>query len=209
MKDMATLTKRLNSHFATCAAAAAGVAAVGTTDSANAAIVYSGVVNLSIPNTFAGIYVNMVTGATAGAGFAGQDFNPYNAGANMWDGGTSSPTGNDFMGTAPATPAFLVGGETIGPAQTYLTSSFPSMAGLAPGATGIMGIRFFNEGTASMNYGWIRLTRGSAGGAGNIIDWGYENSGLEINALAGVPAPGALALLALGAVGGRRRQRVA
>src|SRR5438094_465816 len=80
-EDMTTLAKRLDVHFVACAAAA-GAGLVGVAQTSEAAVIYSGVVNVAIPNTLQGIYLNTALGTTGGAPFAGWDINPYfNGGA--------------------------------------------------------------------------------------------------------------------------------
>src|SRR3954471_13542629 len=77
--------------YATLAGAALAAPAIPTAD---ATIVYSGVVNYSVPNNFDGIYINFVTGATGtySAAVPGANFNAYNGGTNLkffWNGGTN------------------------------------------------------------------------------------------------------------------------
>ena len=55
---------------------------------ADAAIVYSGVVSISIPDNIDGVYLNVVTGASGAVLPAGWDVNPYTAAAgqfNLWE----------------------------------------------------------------------------------------------------------------------------
>jgi hypothetical protein len=195
------LKRRLEAHFAMCAAAAAGTVVCGGARSAQAGIVYSGVMNITIPNDFYGVYLDMVTGATSDGFFKGCDINPYYGGDGLWDAGDSDVVGDTIN-------AFnLALGTLIGPASSYHTvDDFPGTANLLPGVPAYIGIHFFNEGTGVFNYGWVRLTRETGGGTGTIIDWAYEDTGAPIGA--GVPAPSALALLSLGAlrIGSRRRR---
>ena len=52
------------------------------------------------------------------------------------------------------------------------------------GATGgYLGIRFFNEATTSVNFGWIQLnTTAPNGFPATIVSYCYENSGASIMA---------------------------
>jgi len=203
-KDMATLTKRLDTHFAACAAAAAGAALVGTAENAQAAIVHSGAVNVNIPSSFAGIYLNVVTGATGGASFAGFDINPYGATylrLFVGTGGGHANVAGNFN---------LPVGTPVGPASTFTAGvSNPPAANWNLNSTNnIAGFRFTNEAMGNqIQYGWYRMSISAStfSQPRAIVEWAYDNTGGQI--LAGVvPAPGALALLALGAVSGRRRR---
>ena len=65
-----------------CAAALAAAAA--PMSDANAVVVTFNT-PISVPNTFDGIYINLLTGGTGltGASIAGWDFNPYNSGSAL------------------------------------------------------------------------------------------------------------------------------
>lgn len=199
-----SLKSRLDRHFVACsAAAAAATVAALPQQSAEAAIVYSGVVNLAIPGNIDGIYLNVQTGLTgsSGAGTAGWDINPYFG-------------GNTFFAAAPGygtvangtNVAVLAAGTMIdGTNATALVTNGSLYPTVAPG--GFYGFRF-QDGAAAVRYGWAEIIRGSTTTtAGTIVRYAYEDSGAGIAAGA-VPTPGTLALLALGAVGlaGRRRR---
>ncbi len=79
--------------------------------------------------------------------------------------------------------------------------------------TEILGFRFYNEATSSINYGYavIQTNAAGAGFPANLLSPSYENSGAAITV---VPEPSTIALLgtlAMGAVGIRewRRRRTA
>ena len=61
---------RIESHFAVCAAATAAAAMLAGKN-ADAAIFYSGIVNITITGNFAGVYLNMITGQTGTSASAG------------------------------------------------------------------------------------------------------------------------------------------
>ena len=178
------LLKKLDKHFA--AAAAATVVASG----AQAAIVYSGVVNISIPLNVDGVYLNLVNGATgtSGASTAGWDINPYGSSSLTWflpsnpassfglvRGLGSSTTqvdnlfGTDYLIAATGTPAPNYGAGTN---QTSGTTAF-----IFNSSNNIVGLRFWNEATSQINYGWMRLSF-SAGfnTTRSIVEYAYEDS---------------------------------
>lgn len=207
---MSTLKSRLNKHFAVAAVAAAGAAAVGVTQNADADIVYSGAVNIPIPNNIDGVYMNIVTGATgsSGGGVAGWDINPYTAGVgtfNLWGptANTWFAVGGNFnlaegtMIDGPASAFFRPGGATNLAPQMNLNSS-----------DNLLGFRFVNEANGNqVHYGWIRIQFGATAGDRAIVEYAYEDiAGVGI-AAGVIPAPGALALLGLAGLVGTRRRR--
>ena len=99
------LSSRLVKHLAVAATAAAGV--VGTT---NAATVYSGIINLNIPATTNGLYMNVVNGQInepgngAGSSVPGWDINPWSSTAF----GLFSATGSAALALMSSTATFAV-----------------------------------------------------------------------------------------------------
>ncbi len=205
---MKTLTNRLDKHFVACAAAAAGAAVLGGAEKAQAAIVYSGIQNITIGGTFAGVYLNMITGlTTTSAGTnVGYDINPYYGGNLMFMGGTAN---NNAVGTGLAATN-MAAGQSVAAGPFLTTDNFPDMTNFVANQAGYFGIRFRREGDNALLHGWLRIVKSSANNApGTIIDWAYNDvAGGDILAGEGIPGPGALAVLAIGAVGlrGRRRQ---
>jgi len=190
-------------HLAALAAAGAGVGFAA--EQANAAVVYSGIQNLSVPATFDGLYLNMVAGNTGGLGSStpGWDIDPWVTGGtwNLYNQGSSTQGGVMLGGNLPI-------GTNIGAAGPWTqVAATPIPAG----NNVIMGIRLFNENTAAIHYGWARFSNvvNPAVAPMTIVDWAYESvAGAGIQAGAGIPTPGAASLLAIGAAGlaGRRRR---
>jgi hypothetical protein len=210
------LKARLERHFVACSAVAAAAAVSGTTQTAEASIVYSGVINVPIPNTFAGIYLNAGTGSVSpgpGSSAPGWDINPYyNAGAlNFYgnpNGAAGGATDTRYV-VSGADAVNLILGTLISGGSTFNTGlPFSTATGVnfLAGTDSILGFRFFNEGDSSVHYAWARI-HNNAGGSGVLVDYAWENAvGAGIQAGA-VPAPGALALLALGGLGLKARRR--
>jgi len=207
----------VSKHLSMCAAALAGTAAAVP---AVEATVVTNDINLPVPATFAGVYLNFQTGATAatGAALPGFDFNPYAA---------TGPLLAFYWGPAAD------GGGGVGSAGMFtdlsvgaVVSSASSFLATAPGAsasanfrttgTHILGFRFLNEATGVLNYGYLRIsTTATTGFPATVLSYSYENNGGAIT-VAPVPEPATNALLAvaalvLGAAGVRewRRQAVA
>jgi MYXO-CTERM domain-containing protein len=210
------LSNRLAKHFGAAAAAAVVVG------SANAAIVYSGVVNFACAIDLDGTYINVETGQLTngpGAGVPGWDVNPYRSstgsGMNFF-----SPTGGGMVSAAAGVGSAinLSSGTLIGASSNFSsatsTISFGSAAGQWQYASNnIVGFRFVSS-AGTTHYGWMRFLMGSQPATGNlvtrtVVDFAYESvAGASIAAgNNGVPAPGALALLGVAGLAGTRRRR--
>jgi MYXO-CTERM domain-containing protein len=206
---------RLEKHIVAAAAVAAGVAA-----SANAAIVYSGVLNFACAIDIDGTYINVETNQLTngpGSGVPGWDVNPYRSssgsGMNFF-----SPTGGGMVSAAAGVgPALnLAAGTLIGSTSNFSSSTatiaFGSAAGQWQyGTNNIVGFRFVSS-AGTTHYGWMRFLMGAQPASGNlvtrtVVDFAYESvAGASIEAGA-VPAPGALALLGVAGLAGARRRR--
>ncbi len=205
---MSNLATRFDVHFAALAAVGA-VAGIGATaQNADAAIVYSGVVNLAVQTTTNGLYLNVVTGAINepgngnGGTVPGWDINIYGSGPTAYGFGN---VGYGFVGTvgnvSPLTLGALIDATTAITVGSASVAAFPNAS---PGA--YYGFRFTNEALTQVQYGWALYFQGTAG-PGTLVSYAYENTGAGITAGA-VPAPTAgMAVLALGGVGLLSRRR--
>ena len=192
----------INGRLAAYATLAGAALAAPAIPNADATIVYSGVVNFSIPNNFDGLYINFVTGATgtSAASVPGANFNPYNGGTGLqffWN--AASNGGVSLDSTTYATLAF---GAPISSANTFLnTTSTAATAAWRAGSNLYLGVRLTNSQTNVSNYGWVHLnTTGSTGFPATIVDYAYENTGGSITA-GQVPEPTTFALLGVMAAG--------
>lgn len=208
---MSMLSNRLNKHFV----AAAAVAVVGATQVATAAIVSSGPISIAIPATTAGIYLNVVTGVSnVSPGLvSGWDLNPWSSSSLSWFNPTS-PSGGVYVtggGSSSTLVDNLAAGTMIDNALGYGSGASESTGSTAfnlNSSDNLVGFRFLNEGTATVNFGWVRVILGAshtAAGRG-MIEYAYEDSGRGIEA-GRVPTPGSLALLGLGGLAAVRRRR--
>ena len=204
------LSNRLMKHFGAAAAAATVVGA------ANAAIVWSGVVNLDIPASTNGLYLNVLNGANnlpapggAGGTVPGWDINPWGStGLSFFN----NASGNTYVrasgtsGVSNLAPGFLIGaGSTYGSGAAQATGA---NAFVLNSANNIVGFKFINEATSQTHYGWFRISLGSTFTSvpRSVVEYAYESvAGASIEAGA-IPAPGALALLGLAGLAGRRRR---
>jgi MYXO-CTERM domain-containing protein len=210
---------RLSNRFEKHVLVAAAVA-MGATAAANAAIVYSGVVNFSCAIDIDGTYINVETGQLTngpGAGVPGWDVNPYRSGTGS---GMNffSPTGGGMVSAASGTgPAInLASGTLIGASSNFSSSTSTIAFGSAAGqwqyaSNNIVGFRFVSS-AGTTHYGWMRFLMGSQPATGNlvtrtVVDFAYESVAGGSIAAGAVPAPGALALLGVAGLAGTRRRR--
>jgi MYXO-CTERM domain-containing protein len=208
------LSNKLNKYVAALAVAGVGAAV----QSANAAVVLSGPVNINIPSTTAGVYLNVVTGvnSTVPASAPGWDVNPWSSsGLALFS--PTAPAGGAYVvaGTAGTTTTAvnLALGAPIGPSSNF--GSGTSTAGAAQAIwnlnsdQNLIGFRFQNEANGNqIHFGWMRVALGATAGGQTrtIVAYGYEDqAGVAIGA--GVPTPGAASLLGLAGLAGIRRRR--
>lgn len=214
-----SMKTRLDRHLVACSAVAAAGASVGVVQNTEAAIVYSGVVNLAGARNVNGIYLNVINGArndlagaTGGSSVPGYDINVYGSTNTMsffTDGGAGATTQRGYLGNA--TTAFnLALNAPIDGTGVYSTGvTTAGNTNFAPGSTGLAGFRFLRESDSTVHFGWFHISYPASGTAPYVIvDYAYDDvAGAAIPAGA-IPAPGSVALLALGAMGltGRRRK---
>lgn len=185
---------------------------------ANAAIVYSGVVNINIPSTQEGVYLNVMTGVTGSTGgsVAGWDVNPYSTTGLRW---FSSTGGGYARGGGDSTSRIdnLVAGTLIDSGLSYGAGSSETTgatAFLLNSSGNLAGFRFVDESTSLTHYGWMRISLDSSLVAQprTIVEYAYE-SVAGVGILAGatgsaVPSGGLAGMMLAGVagIGGRRRR---
>ena len=194
-----------------------GMALAVATSSAIVSSVDAAVVNwnlnLDIPATEAGLFINIeqqVYGTSPDMN-AGWDLNPNGTNALFFGGTTAHGT---WMMVDPATgwdsASSFAPGVVVG--SSYQFKALPGgnvIFGNAPGlwkenANNIFGFRFLNAQN-QVRYGYGVMYIGANALERRLVSLSYETTGLSIVA---VPAPGAVALAGLaGLVGGTRRRR--
>jgi hypothetical protein len=199
---------------AAAAAAATGAGVVGPVENADAAVVYSGPVNIAVPNNIDGVYLNVVTGQTgsSGAGVPGYDINPYSAAAgnfNLWGPDTATWKSN---GGVIAGPYNLPDGTVIDGTGTYFRPGGGTNVGLEMNLNSdrnCLGYEFVNEAGGGTHYGWVRFQFGADAGTRSIVGYAYDDVAGAGIGCGVVPEPAALGLLAMGAAGlaAARRRR--
>ena len=195
------LSNRLVKHF--------GAAAATLVGAANAAIVTWNC-NLVIPNNIDGQYINVetqVAGSAAGL-VAGWDLNPYGTSttAMSWFA-AAAPSGCVMglgQGGATSAVASLSAGALVSSASTFgNTASSVTAGGWMLNAANYFGFRFLGA-DALTHYGFGKMTVGATMGVRTLNFVSFESTaGASINV---IPAPGAIALLGLVGLTGRRRR---
>ena len=197
------LSNRMTKYLAAASAASVCVGA------ANAAIVHWDV-NLVIPNNIDGQYINVETrvyGSAAGLA-AGWDLNPY---------GTSTTAMSWFAAAAPSgcvmglgqggttsAVASLSAGTLVSSASTFgNTASSVTAGGWVLNSNNYFGFRFLGADNLT-HYGWGIMSIGATMGVRTLVSVEFETTvGASVTV---APAPGAIALLGLAGLAGRRRR---
>ncbi|MBA8889877.1 subtilisin family serine protease [Dokdonella fugitiva] len=160
------------------------VAIAGTAPVGNPNIIDSGQLDLAVPATVDGLYVNWISHATCATNCTGTAFNfdPWLSSGNLsffWpNNATSNEAGVVSSGT---TYAVLASGATIGPASTFTagTATANTSAWRAGVTNGFLGFKF--NCPAGVCFGYAQLTTTSPNGFPMTVNrWWYDNSGAAI-----------------------------
>jgi hypothetical protein len=154
-------------------------------------------INLAVPATTEGLYVNLANGNSGPteAAVPGFDIDIYAAASTNPSGqlrfywGPPS-TGGAGVATVGDTYAVLGDDQPIGPDSLFTRAAFTGdTAAWQAGVTGYLGLRFRDESDAGIKYGWLQLTTSPALGFPTTINgWCHEASGSAIS----TPATGLL-----------------
>jgi len=193
-----SLGLRLDRHFAAASALAAAASIGAGVRPASGAIVYSGPVNINIPSTTAGVYLNVLTGVNNADPtlVPGYDVDPWSStGLNMF-APTAAPGGIGGHVGGATTYFNLVAGTVISGASTFSANGTATIDGSTPlnlnSSDNLVGFRFYNENTAQTHYGWMRVSLGAtaAGQPRAIVEYAYEDApGVGISAGATASGP--------------------
>jgi hypothetical protein len=198
--------------------AVAFIGLFGASSICQAAIVYSPVINLAIPVTSPGLYLNIQTGAsgTSAAAVPGWDINV---------GGTSSlnfssPGGYNFVRLNSASPTAGPSNLTIGLNVSVNPTFMPTASWIAGGAASgltlnstqnYIGFQFVASG-GTTHLGYLVLSIGSSvtGSDRKIVSYAYNSESITTPGGASlfyIPSPGALALACQAGLLAKRRRR--
>lgn len=147
-------------------------------------------VDLDIPATTEGLYINLLDGVSAPAesGAPGFDVDPYASASTSpadqlrfyWG---ASSTGNAGVVSAGDSYAVLAAGASIGPQQLFSRAGFTgdTSAWRAGVVRGNLGLRFHNEASGTINYGWLLIsTTAGLGFPMTVHGWCFDDSGAAV-----------------------------
>jgi hypothetical protein len=147
-------------------------------------VVFSGPVNLDVPNDISGLYINWVTGQSGGSPPSGWDFNPYSGGSLLfyWGGDVNPDENGGVVDVDGVTYSVLGSGDTVGSGSTFSQGAQAGTDLWLAGVTGgYLGVKFLNEGTGQTNYGYVHVTTTSPTGFPmTILDYAYDQTGADI-----------------------------
>ena len=198
---------RIEKHIASAAIAA------GMVGAANAAIITWNI-NAAIPANIDGLYIKIDTQQTASTGgaLAGWDINPYGSTSlNFFASGSAPNPVSTYVRTqASGGPSSLAVGTVISASSLFANSTTAVISstgipanGWALNSVNYFGFRFHNNSTNAINYGYGAMQVGATATARTLLFIEYGNAGESVTV---VPAPGALALLGVAGLAGRRRR---
>jgi hypothetical protein len=169
---------------------------------ADGAVIYSGVQNLSVPQSPDGLYLNVYSGATAGGQPGSWNTAPW---LNLFFGGVYIATDDLLLPVITGADQIvnLAPGTMIDGTSTFASAESGSTTHLGGGplqfqlaTPGYMGFAFQQNVGGPLYYGWLQLTINNAS-PGIINDWAYESvAGVAI--VTGIPEPGRAPLLFFG-----------
>ncbi|MBN8726904.1 MAG: hypothetical protein J0H15_04280, partial [Xanthomonadales bacterium] len=150
-------------------------------------VVVSGPINVTIPETIDGLYINFVTGQTSPTEIPGYDFDPYKGSSKLlfyWAGDVI-PGANGGVAATETGPFLVLGsGAVIGPSSTFSASANGAnneTSAFLAGVEGYLGVKFLNEATGETNYGYVHIrTTAGSGFPATILDYAYDKSGAAI-----------------------------
>jgi hypothetical protein len=192
---------------------------------ADATVVYSGAVNIVIPLTTAGVYLNVETGVNnvSPAAVPGWDVNPFSSTTFSWFAASPNASSGYIANFAGGSSATLVDNLPIGTAVSVAQGTWNfNNAVETTGTTAFnlnsnnnyVGFRFLN-GASVVSYGWVQVHLGATllDPSRAIIGYAYDNAGgaILVGDTGVIPEPSTLALLsvmAAGAVGVRAWRKI-
>lgn len=178
----------------------------------NAAVLYSGIQNITVTNSFTSVYLDVDAFSSVPTKSAGWDVDVFFGGQGFGNSENFQPVRQAFGLNSPIIR--LDAGAVVDGSLTYfnLEAGSDSHIGnsanqFASGSEGYLGFRFIENDGDGPYYGWMRVIFSNDGNSGTIIDWAYDDTGAPIAVGAVVPEPSAVMLGGLGALAMAFRRR--
>ncbi|MDB6076593.1 MAG: hypothetical protein JWO82_340 [Akkermansiaceae bacterium] len=185
-----------------------------TSAASHGAIVYSGLQNIAVSNSFTSTVVDIDGLSQSSTQTPGWDVEMFFGGEAVGNSANFQPVRQTVAFDAPILrldPGSVVDGGLI---YYNLEAGSSTHVGTAPqqftsGVEGYFGFRLIDDNSNGPYYGWVRVVFSNTGGSGTIVDWAYDNTGSPIT-VGAVPEPQAVALLGLGCglVALKRRRKI-
>ena len=162
------------------------LAALTAAPPTHATTIYSNLQDITIPTNFAGVYLDIDTGATGTSSFTGWDINPFFGGSAIGNSAAFQPV---RIGTSNLDRVLnLTPGTVIAGSLTYASgfggsgNSGHEHMGVGGdqfqvGSEGYLGFKFTLNGGGGAKYGWMRVTLTNNAAGALIRDWGYDDAG--------------------------------
>ncbi len=181
--------------------------------SGHAALVYSGIQNISISSTFDSTYIDVDAATSGTSQNLGWDIDAFFGGEAFGNSASFQPVRTSTSVSSPVVSLEL--GDLVDAADFFAAAEAGSTTHIGPlpnqfatGVTDYLGFRLTTNTGAGPYYGWMQVNFSNTGSAGSIIDWAYDTSGAGIT-VGTIPEPSATALLGLATsitLLGRRRR---
>jgi hypothetical protein len=194
---------------------AAAALVTGSATNASAVLILFIDQDIPIPATFAGVSVDLETGATSDilAGAIGADLNFVYGGegvSNDADQTTSSPSWQPVrLGTGNTDAIENLAFDTVvGPASVTATDFGGSSNNFPIFTSGVEGYIGFSVvlADATLAYGWAEVTLQNDNTPGVIHSWAYDNAGAPVR-VGAVPEPTQTLMIALSLAASALRRR--
>lgn len=175
---------------------------------AGAALVYSSTVNLAIPLSFTGLYLNPATGSTTPNEATDPMINLFFGGVGIGTNALLRPvvSGIDRVANLRVGTVIDAGGNFVLGANGSSTHVGAGADQFQIGTPGNLGFAMQTTGGGPTYYGWMQVVINNAG-AGTVIDWAYEDQAAAVITVGAVPEAGCLTLVMLGTAGAVLRRR--
>ncbi|HEY1049619.1 MAG TPA: hypothetical protein VGE39_07680 [Prosthecobacter sp.] len=177
--------------------------------SAPAAVIYSGLQNITIPNDFEGVYLNILTGQSTATQPGTWNNAPM---INPFFGGTAIATSDFLRPVITGTDQIenLAYSTIVGPGSSFASGESGSSTHVGGslnqfllGVEGYIGYAFQTSIGGPTMYGVMRVTLDNDGSGATIHDWSYDDTGAPVS----VPEPKRTLILAAGLLCVARRRR--